>query len=71
MTLAILLKTMESLQNGVATHFQLTPLFSNMKRITSIIIELLEVGADAWCKWVLKVSLGGLLGARTVGGDMI
>ena len=30
MTLAILfsLKTMESLQNGVATHFQATPLFS-------------------------------------------
>ena len=43
MRLAVLLslKTMESLQNGVATHFRVTPLVS-MSSMASVIAELLH-----------------------------
>ena len=55
MTLAILfsLKTMGSLQNGVATHFQLTPLFTTDSLAS--LQSCCSVDADAWCKWALKL----------------
>ena len=58
MTLAIpfSLKTMESLQNGVATYFQETSLFS--MRIESL-VSLQSCGridADAWYKQALIVA---------------
>ena len=54
--LAILfsLKTMESLQNGVATHFQATPLFS-MRTILLASSTCHSADADAWCKWALML----------------
>ena len=55
MTLAILfsLKTMGSLQNGVATHFQLTPLFTTDSLAS--LQSCCSIDADAWCKWALKL----------------
>ena len=56
MTLAILfsLKTMESLQNGVATYFQLIPLISMRTESQALSLSCRSVDADAWCKWSLK-----------------
>ena len=44
------LKTMELLQNEVATHFQVTPLFFNENTCRSI-----DTGAG--CKWALIIHL--------------
>ena len=55
MTLAIVfsLKTMESLQIGVATHFRVTPSFS-MRRVSLASSQsCLSVDADIWCKRTL------------------
>ena len=41
---------MESLQNVVVTHFQVTPFFFNENSIASVII----VDAYAWCKQTLS-----------------
>ena len=58
MTLAILfsLKTMESLQNGVATHFQATPLFSMKTESQASSQRCRSIDADAWCKRALTIS---------------
>ena len=55
MLLAILpsLKTMESLQNGFATHFGATPLFS-MREVSLVSSQhCCSVGTDAQCKRIL------------------
>ena len=59
MTLAILfsLKTMESLQNGFATHFQVTPLISMRTESLASSQSGRSVDADAWCKRALRVPL--------------
>ena len=56
MTLEILfsLKTMESLQNGVAIHFQVTLLFWMRRESLASLQSCLDV--DAWCKWTLNCS---------------
>ena len=59
MTLAILfsLKTIESLQNGVATYFQATPLFS-MRTVSLVSSQsCCSVDADAQCKRGLGILL--------------
>ena len=59
MTLAIpfSLKTMESLQNAVATYFQVTPLIS--MRIKSLVSSqsCRSLDADVWCKRALRTLL--------------
>ena len=54
--LAILfsLKTIESLKNRVATHFQATPLFSMRIILLASSQSCRSVDADAWCKWTLS-----------------
>ena len=54
--LAILfsLKTMESLQNGFAAHFQATPLFSMRTKLQASLQSSRSVDADTWCKRTLK-----------------
>ena len=56
MTLAILfsLKTMESLQNGIATHFQATPLFLMKTESQASSQSYRSIDADAWCKRTLR-----------------
>ena len=56
MTLAILfsLKTVKSLQIGVATHFQGTPLFSMRTVLLVSLQSCRSVDANAWCKRDLK-----------------
>ena len=56
MTFAILfsLKTMESLQNGFATHFQVSPLISMRKESLASSQSGRSVDADAWCKRALN-----------------
>ena len=59
MMLAILfsLKTMEPLQNGVATYFQVTLLFS-MKTVSLASSQWCRrVEADTWCEQALKACL--------------
>ena len=58
MTLAkqLLLKTMESLQNGAATHFQATPLFSMRTVFLVSLQNCCSIHADAWCEWALMFS---------------
>ena len=59
MTLATLfsLKTLESLQNRVATHFQVTPLFSPRTELLALSQIGHSVDADIWCKRALRFSL--------------
>ena len=49
--LAILfsLKTMKSLQKGIATHFQSTPLFSMRKESLASLQSCRSVDTNAWC----------------------
>ena len=56
MTLAILfsLKTMKSLQNGAATHFQASPLISMRTELQASLQSCRSVDADAWCKRALS-----------------
>ena len=58
MTLATLLslKTMESLQNGGASHFQATPLFSMRTVLLVSLQNCRSFDADAWCEWALMFS---------------
>ena len=57
LAIVFLLKTMESHQNGIATHFQETLLFS--LRTVSLVLSqsCCCIDADAWCKWTLKINL--------------
>ena len=57
MTLAILflLKTMELLQNGVANHFEVTPLFSMRTVLLASSQSFCSIDANTWCKWALNV----------------
>ena len=48
------MKTMESLQNGVATHFEVTPLFSVRTVFLASSQCCRSTDADAWCKWAKK-----------------
>ena len=59
MMLAILLsfKTVESLHNGVATHFQVTPLFSMRTELLALSQSCSSVDANVWCKRALGVSI--------------
>ena len=59
MILAILflLKTTESHQNGIATHFQETLLFSLRTVSLALSQSCCCIDADAWCKLTLKVYL--------------
>ena len=58
-TLAILfsLKTVESLENRLQTHFGATPLFSMRTVLLSSSQSCRSVDADAWCKWALSVRI--------------
>ena len=60
MTLAILflLKTLESLQNGVATYFQATPLFSMRTELQASSQSCRSGDADAQCKSAFKCEQG-------------
>ena len=51
------LKTMESLQNGVATNFPVTPLFSMRTESQVSLQSCRSVDDDAWCKRTLIFSL--------------
>ena len=51
---SVLIETMVSLQNGVATHFQATPLFSMQTELLVPWQSCRGVHADAWCKWALS-----------------
>ena len=44
-----LIEKMESLQNGVVSHFSSDSIGFNENRITSIIAELWRIDADSWC----------------------
>ena len=46
------LRTIELLQIGVATHFQVTPLFSMRTELLASLQSCCNVDA-AWCKWAL------------------
>ena len=61
MMLAILLslKTVESLQNEVATHFQVTRLFSMRTELLALLQSCSSVDANVWCKRALGVSITG------------
>ena len=58
MTLAILfsLKTMESLQNGVASHFGVTALFSIKPVLLALSHYWPSIDAEAQCEWALTTS---------------
>ena len=49
--------TMESLLNGVVTHFRVTPLFSMRTVLLTSSQSCRSVVADAWCKQTLKDSV--------------
>ena len=57
MTLAILfsLKTMELLKNGIATHFQVTTLFSMRTESLVSLPSCKSIDAVAWYKRVLRI----------------
>ena len=59
MTLTTLfsLKTMESLQNWVATHFRMTLLFLMRTLLLASSQSCSSVVVDAWCKRALKDSV--------------
>ena len=44
---------MESLQNGVVTHFQVTPLSSRRTELLASLQSYHSIDADAWSKWAL------------------
>ena len=48
------LKTMESLQNEIVTHFSATPLFSIRTVTLASSQSCRSVDANAWCKWALR-----------------
>ena len=50
------LETMESLQNGVATDFEETPLFSMRAVLLASLQSCRSVDADIWCKRALMHS---------------
>ena len=50
------LKTIESLQIGVATNFRVTPLLSMRTVPLTSLQSCHNVDADTWCKRVLKLS---------------
>ena len=50
------LKTMESLQNGVATYFQATPLISMRTKLQSSSQSCRSVDGDAWCEQAITVT---------------
>ena len=52
------LQTMESLQNGVATHFQATSLFSMRTESLASSQSCRSIDSDAWYKWTLTKYLG-------------
>ena len=56
MMLAILLslKIMELLQNGLQPYSGATPLIS-MRTLWLVLILMLGVDTDAWCRWTLSV----------------
>ena len=60
MMLAILfsLKTIESLENGVATHFQVTPLISMRTESLASSQSCRKVVVGSWCKRALKIITG-------------
>ena len=49
------LKTMESLQNGVTTYFQATPLITMKTKLQVSSQSCRSIDADAWCKWALTM----------------
>ena len=51
------LKTMESLQNGVVTHFRAIPLISMRTESQASSQSCRSVDGDAWCKWSLSFNL--------------
>ena len=51
------LKTRESLQNTIATHFQATPLFSMRTELLVLSQSSRSVDANAWCKWALTYKM--------------
>ena len=55
LVIVFLLKSMESLQNGVATHFQVTPLFSMRTESLATLQNCRSVDGDVWCKQALKL----------------
>ena len=57
MMLAILLsmKSVESLQNGVATYFHTTPLISMRTKTQASSQSCRSIDVDAWCKWAFRV----------------
>ena len=50
------LKTMEWLQNGIAIHFQATPLLSMRTEMQASMQSCCRVDADAWCERALSAS---------------
>ena len=53
MILAILF-SLKTVQNGVATNFQVTPLFSMRTELLASLQSCRSIDADAWCKWTLN-----------------
>ena len=51
------LQTMELLKNGVATHFQVTPLFSMRTESLASLQSYCSTDAEAWCKLTLRACL--------------
>ena len=49
-------KSMELLQNGVATHFSVTPLFSMRTELLASLQSCRSVDTDVWCKRALSNS---------------
>ena len=62
MTLAILhlLKTIESLKNGLQPHCGASPLLTMRTESLASSQSCCSVDSDAWCKWALKVGPKGL-----------
>ena len=60
------LKTIESLQNGVTTYFQVTPLITMRTKLQASSQSCRSVDADAWCKWALTMcdTCGSKIGWR-------
>ena len=55
LNLLLSLKTMESLQNGVATQFSSDSIVFNENSIASIMQSCHSVDADAWCNRTLVI----------------
>ena len=52
------LNSVESLENGLQSHFEVTPLFSMRTESLTSLQSCRSVDADAWCKWAIKEPLG-------------